>query len=127
MFDSGLRMERQRNQMSQQEFVLSVLHRASLAEAAPLLPFDEPPKEPTVPDALPFKFVDLFAGIGGFRTALSKLGGACVFSSEWDRYCQKTYKAWYGDTPERDIRSVLRNRKPVCYPLSGTEHFHGPS
>lgn len=51
----------------------------------PLLPFNEPTKEPAVPDALPFKFVDLFAGIGGFRTALTKLGVTRVFSSEWDR------------------------------------------
>jgi DNA (cytosine-5)-methyltransferase 1 len=99
--------ERQKNQMSQQEFVLSVLQQASLVEDAPLLPFNDPPKEIAAPDALPFKFVDLFAGIGGFRTALSKLGGTCVFSSEWDRYCQKTYKAWYGDTPEGDIRKVV--------------------
>lgn len=99
--------ERQRNQMSQQEFVLTVLHKASLSEVAPLLPFNEPPKEPAIPDALPFKFVDLFAGIGGFRAALGKLGGTCVFSSEWDRYSQKTYKAWYGDTPEGDIRKIV--------------------
>jgi DNA (cytosine-5)-methyltransferase 1 len=99
--------ERQRNQMSQQEFVLSVLQRASAVETTPLLPFNDLPKEPAVPDSLPFKFVDLFAGIGGFRSALTKLGGTCVFSSEWDRYSQKTYKAWWGDTPEGDIRQIV--------------------
>lgn len=92
--------------MTQQEFVLSLLHQASRIESAPLLPFEESPKEPLGPDALPFKFIDLFAGIGGFRSALAKLGGECVFSSEWDRYSQKTYKAWYWDTPEGDIRKI---------------------
>jgi len=55
---------------------------------------------------LPFTFIDLFAGIGGFRSALEKLGGRCVFSSEWDKYSQQTYAAWYGDTPHGDIRQI---------------------
>ena len=99
--------ERHQQRMSQQDFVLSILHKASKVEAAPFLPFEEPQKEPSVPDSLPFKFIDLFAGIGGFRAALSKLGGECVFSSEWDRYSQKTYKAWYGEIPHGDIRKIL--------------------
>ncbi|HYD16543.1 MAG TPA: DNA (cytosine-5-)-methyltransferase [Candidatus Nanoarchaeia archaeon] len=70
-----------------------------------MLPFDKV-VETVSPDALPFKFIDLFAGIGGFRAALTKLGGECVFSSEWDRYSQKTYKAWYGEMPEGDIRKI---------------------
>lgn len=51
-----------------------------------------------------FTFIDLFAGIGGFRLALQKLGGECVFSSEWDKYAQTTYCANYGETPYGDIR-----------------------
>ncbi len=50
-----------------------------------------------------FTFIDLFAGIGGFRLALQNLGGKCVFTSEWDRYSQKTYKANFGETPYGDI------------------------
>ncbi len=50
-----------------------------------------------------FTFIDLFAGIGGFRMALQNLGGECVFSSEWDKYAQKTYQANYGDIPFGDI------------------------
>ena len=47
--------------------------------------------------ALPeFEFIDLFAGIGGFRSALTKLGGIHRFSSEWDKSAAKTYAAWYG-------------------------------
>ena len=44
-----------------------------------------------------FTFIDLFAGIGGFRSAMTALGGECVFTSEWDKFAVKTYEAWYGD------------------------------
>lgn len=50
-----------------------------------------------------FSFIDLFAGIGGFRMAAQNLGGACVFSSEWDAQAQKTYFANYGEVPFGDI------------------------
>lgn len=50
-----------------------------------------------------FKFIDLFAGIGGFRLALQNLGGKCVFTSEWDKEAKKTYKANFGETPFGDI------------------------
>jgi len=50
-----------------------------------------------------FTFIDLFAGIGGFRIALQNLGGKCVFSSEWDEQAQKTYQANFGETPFGDI------------------------
>ena len=54
---------------------------------------------------MPFTFIDLFAGIGGFRAGLEPLGGKCVFSSEWDKFSALTYKAWYGEDVEtRDIR-----------------------
>lgn len=50
-----------------------------------------------------FTFIDLFAGIGGFRLAMQSNGGKCVFSSEWNESAQKTYCANYGDTPYGDI------------------------
>lgn len=50
-----------------------------------------------------FTFIDLFAGIGGFRMAFQNLGGECVFSSEWDEQAQKTYFANYGEVPFGDI------------------------
>lgn len=50
-----------------------------------------------------FKFIDLFAGIGGFRLALQNLNGKCVFTSEWDKYSQQTYKANFGEIPFGDI------------------------
>lgn len=64
-------------------------------------PFPFPP--PRVPE---FSFIDLFAGIGGFRLAFQKAGGHSVFCSEWDEYAQMTYKANYGEIPAGDIREV---------------------
>ncbi|WP_108870354.1 DNA cytosine methyltransferase [Aquimarina aquimarini] len=50
-----------------------------------------------------FKFIDLFAGIGGFRMALQNLKGKCVFTSEWDKYSKQTYRANFGEVPFGDI------------------------
>lgn len=57
------------------------------------------------PDNYSFTFIDLFAGIGGFRLAMQSLGGKCVFSSEWDKDAQKTYFANFGVVPFGDITS----------------------
>lgn len=60
-----------------------------------------------------FTFVDLFAGIGGFRMAMQSHGGKCVFSSEYDKYAQQTYRANYGETPFGDItKSEVRKYIP---------------
>jgi DNA (cytosine-5)-methyltransferase 1 len=53
-----------------------------------------------------FTFIDLFAGIGGTRIAFQDAGGKCVFSSEWDRFSQKTYSANFGETPYGDIKAI---------------------
>jgi DNA (cytosine-5)-methyltransferase 1 len=55
------------------------------------------------PENNKFTFIDLFAGIGGFRMAMQNLGGKCVYSSEWDEQAQKTYFANYGEIPFGDI------------------------
>lgn len=49
--------------------------------------------KPAPPEAHDFTFIDLFAGIGGLRLAFEGIGGKCVFTSEWDKYSQKTYRA----------------------------------
>ena len=55
------------------------------------------------PEKPKFKFIDLFAGIGGFRIAFQNLKGKCVFTSEWDKYSKQTYKANFGEIPFGDI------------------------
>src|SRR5258708_7384145 len=104
--------ERRQHRMSQQEFVLSVLERASSTPKTLPLPFEQLRKDESVPRDLPFNFIDLFAGIGGFRLALDAVGGKCVLPSEWDKYSQKTYKGWFGETPKGDITKI----KPADIP-----------
>ena len=53
-----------------------------------------------------FSFIDLFAGIGGMRLAFEKNGGRCVYSNEWNKYCQQTYFANFGEQPDGDITKV---------------------
>lgn len=57
-----------------------------------------------------FKFIDLFAGIGGFRLAMQNLGGKCVYTSEWDKDAQKTYKANFGEVPFGDITKEINKK-----------------
>ncbi|HRP88691.1 MAG TPA: DNA cytosine methyltransferase [Edaphocola sp.] len=52
------------------------------------------------------KFIDLFAGIGGFHLALSAYGATCVFASEWDKYAAETYKENFGIQPKGDITKI---------------------
>lgn len=51
-----------------------------------------------------FKFIDLFAGIGGFRLALQAAGGQCVFSSEWEKHAKATYLENFGEVPFGDLK-----------------------
>lgn len=53
-----------------------------------------------------FSFIDLFAGIGGMRIAFESQGGDCVYSNEWNKYCQQTYFANFGEQPDGDITKV---------------------
>ena len=55
------------------------------------------------PENPKFTFIDLFAGIGGFRIAMQNLDGKCVYSSEWDKQAQKTYLTNFGEVPFGDI------------------------
>lgn len=66
-----------------------------------------------------FSFIDLFAGIGGFRVALENHGGKCVFSSEWDKNSQTTYYNNFGDVPSGDITKIKENKVPAHDILCG--------
>lgn len=70
------------------------------------------------PENYTFKFIDLFAGIGGFRIAMQNLGGKCVFTSEWDKEAQKTYKVNFGEVPFGDItKQQIKNYIPHEFDL----------
>lgn len=71
--------------------------------------------QPTAPspDSSRFTFIDLFAGIGGFRLAFESVGGRCVFTSEWNEFAQTTYKANFGDQQVHgDITQVPEDQIP---------------
>jgi DNA (cytosine-5)-methyltransferase 1 len=68
---------------------------------------------PFPPKANPkFKFIDLFAGIGGIRLAYQNLGGKCVFTSEWNNFAKKTYEANFGEVPFGDITKISEKAIP---------------
>lgn len=54
----------------------------------------------------PFRFVDLFAGLGGFHVALARMGGQCVFAAEWKEHLRELYETNFGLRPEGDITKV---------------------
>ena len=97
--------------MTQNEFLLALLQKERGGEDQLTL-FSQAPRPERIPGSLPFVFSDLFSGIGGMRLGLERVGGRCVFSCEWDRYAQKTYKAWFGEMPKGDIRKI----KPADIP-----------
>jgi DNA (cytosine-5)-methyltransferase 1 len=59
-----------------------------------------------------YKFIDLFAGIGGFRIAFENLGCQCVFSSEWNKFSKQTYEANFNDIPHGDITLIPTDEIP---------------
>lgn len=81
-----------------------------------------------------FRFIDLFAGIGGIRLPFEELGGKCVFSSEWDKYAQRTYAANFKDVPDGDITKIASSEIPAhdllvagfpCQAFSNAGHKQG--
>jgi DNA (cytosine-5)-methyltransferase 1 len=90
------------NHLSELHEKLNILEEPDFQYYLPIkwdIPFP-PPEKPK------FKFVDLFAGIGGIRLAYQNLGGKCVFTSEWDSYSKKTYEANFGEVPFGDITKI---------------------
>jgi DNA (cytosine-5)-methyltransferase 1 len=80
------------------------------------------------------KFIDLFSGIGGFRIALESIGGQCVFSSDIDKWANKTYLLNFGERPRGDITKINAEKIPdhdvlcagfPCQPFSIAGHRKG--
>ena len=78
----------------------SALEFNSIMQFAESVPFEDKKKKPD------FTFIDLFAGIGGIRIPFQELGGKCVFTSEWDKFAQKTYRVNFGEEPQGDITKI---------------------
>lgn len=81
-----------------------------------------------------FKFIDLFAGLGGIRIPFEEYGGECVFSSEWDKFAQISYQANHGEKPHGDITEIDPSEIPSfdlllggfpCQPFSNAGHKKG--
>ena len=81
-----------------------------------------------------YRFIDLFAGIGGIRIPFDELGAKCVFTSEWDKFSQQTYEKNFGKKPSGDITQIRAEEIPSfdillagfpCQPFSFAGHKKG--
>ena len=84
----------------------STLEFNSIMQFAETIPFEDKS------DAPAFSFIDLFAGIGGIRIPFQELGGKCVFTSEWDKFAQKSYRVNFGEEPQGDITKIAATDIP---------------
>ncbi|MES5168762.1 DNA cytosine methyltransferase [Prevotella melaninogenica] len=106
-----------RGEQQKKPKTLNFVGESSAAIQGYLFPdlFQAPFQAPSNPQ---FTFIDLFAGIGGFRMAFQNLGGECVFSSEWDEQAKKTYYANYGEVPFGDItKESTKNKIPKGFDI----------
>ncbi len=96
MQDGNLKEEKRNDLIQRFGFEEDKLHMAEEFYRRKEIPF-------TAQQNTNFTFIDLFAGIGGFRLAMQNCGGQCVFSSEWDAAAKQTYFENYGEVPFGDI------------------------
>jgi DNA (cytosine-5)-methyltransferase 1 len=112
LFD-WLQEDKERRMVSHREAAESILAEArTQVKGIDGEQMPQPPEPVGGDSALPFRFIDLFAGIGGFRIGMEELGGRCVFTSEWDKFSQKTYASWFGEKPHGDINKVKISEIP---------------
>ena len=86
------------------------------------------PRAAVTPENCSFRFIDLFAGIGGIRRGFEEIGGLCVFTSEWDKEASRTYRANYDcSVPwhsfNSDIREVTLSDDPEVSKEEAYEHI----
>ena len=98
--------ERQQYQVSQQEFLFDLLTSARDIKSGMRNKLDTPRLFSSQPKQLPFKFIDLFAGIGVSALLLNILVVNVFSLEEWDKFSQKTYTSWFGETPSGDITKI---------------------
>ena len=102
----SVRTPQARHYLAQLRHQLSPTQLARAMDFAHVCDFPFPP-----PKTTRFTFIDLFAGIGGFRLAMQRSGGRCVFSSEWDKPAQETYFANFGEIPFGDITKIANEKR----------------
>ncbi|SVA68938.1 uncharacterized protein METZ01_LOCUS121792 [marine metagenome] len=111
------RMDALRGDTPREEFVRRSLKKVLFPERTrdDELPFGT---EPVIDGngTVPFTFVDLFAGIGGFRCGLTAVGGKCVKTYEWDKFAAKTYRRWYGVDEEEVVEGDFTEIDPAGIP-----------
>lgn len=93
---------------NQQNNDLSIASEPELQAMLPIK-WDIPFPSPQTPE---FTFIDLFAGIGGFRIPMQEIGGKCVFSSEFNYHAQRAYELNFGEVPFGDITKLDLNVVP---------------
>lgn len=86
------------------------------------------PKPPAHHPHYAFRFIDLFAGIGGIRRGFESIGGQCVFTSEWNKHAVRTYKANHYCDPathhfNEDIRDITLSHKEGVSDEAAAEHI----
>ena len=101
---------------------IDCIHLPSIAKTKNISIYKENTLQTNIPFPTPksytFTFIDLFAGIGGFRLALQNMNGKCVFTSEWDNEAKKTYNENFGDIPFGDITNeVIKNQIPKNFDI----------
>lgn len=103
----GIEGDRQIRSWENGEHVPSKEHASKILKFAPVRPYHQDSKK-----KYNFSFIDLFAGIGGIRIPFQEAGGYCSFTSEWDKFSQKTYKINFGHEPSGDITKIKPNEVP---------------
>ena len=115
------------SELSKLSELVESLHEETNAEITP-------PPHHTTSSENSLKFIDLFCGIGGFHQALKNINGKCVFASDIDEKCRKTYETNYGVKPSGDITKIRVEEIPSfdvlcggfpCQPFSKAGHQKG--
>ena len=88
------------------------VYKTKVGETEVPKPFAKP-KVAFKAESSEFKFIDLFAGIGGFRIAGQRAAGTCVFSSEWDKYARRAYFMNFGQVPFGDITKLTESTETL--------------